>query len=130
MLTPNTNEWRKAVIYQLDNNGVGPARIEWVELRFKGKPVTDLTDLLDACCKASTYIYGGLNRRGNVAGALIRPGASVKMFSWEAQAMRNPAFDALRRQMDDIEWGIVKPEPVEQCIAPAVTFQPAYRGNR
>jgi hypothetical protein len=37
------------VVYQLDNNGVGPARVEWVEFRFKGKPVTDLTDLLDAC---------------------------------------------------------------------------------
>jgi hypothetical protein len=97
--------------------------------------------------EAAKYNYDGLNRRGNVVGALIRPGAMVKMFTWEAPATPKPAFEALRRQIGDIEWSACycsvfeecyvrksrrspRPEPVKQCVPPAVTFQPDYRDDR
>ena len=58
--TPGANgeHGRKAVEYQLVNNGVGPARIEWVEMRFKDKPVVDLDELLDACCVKKEHDKG------------------------------------------------------------------------
>jgi hypothetical protein len=145
-LMPGTDRVRNGIVYQLDNNGVGPARIEWVEFKFKGKAVANITDLLDACCKAAEYNYAGLNRRGGIEGALVRPGASVAMFTWSEQATPNPTFEALRGQMDSIDWSACycsvfdecyvrtsagsRPEPVKQCTAPKVAFRPAQRGDK
>ncbi|CAH0230655.1 hypothetical protein SRABI118_02460 [Massilia sp. Bi118] len=39
--------------YRIDNNGVGPARVEWVEMR-----------LLDACCKAPAVKFRPAQRGG------------------------------------------------------------------
>ena len=146
-LLPGTQRMRDVVEYELINNGVGPARIEWVELRFKGKPVADITDLLDACCQAQQHNYSGLNRRVGIEGTLVRPGVSAKLFTWIEESTPNPDFLALRRQMKDVElstcycsvfdecyvrqWdGRNKPEPVKQCTAPPVKFRPAVRGDR
>lgn len=140
---PATDAYRGLVDYELINNGVGPARIEWVQLTFKGKPMADLTDLLDACCKLPRYDTDGMHRRGGITGTLIPQGRSVHLFTWEEPHKPNPTFAALRRQMDDIRvtscycsvfddcyrWGLDrrKPEPVDQCTPPAVTFQPTER---
>jgi hypothetical protein len=61
-------------------------------------------------------------------------------------AVPNPDFQALRRQMDDVEFSACycsvfdecyvrtsegrKPEPVKHCTAPAVTFRPAQKGDK
>lgn len=140
---PGTDRFRGKVVYELVNNGVGPARIEWVELKFKGKPVGDLAGLLAACCALPQRDTSGMMARGGVASALIRPGASLVMFSWDEPAQPNPTFDALHRQMDDISFSTCycsvfdecyvrgdddrKPEPVRQCTAPAVPFRPSFR---
>lgn len=131
------------VEYELVNNGIGPARVEWVEMRFKGKPVADLTELFKACCNAADHESTGLNSRGNVSNALVRPGASLVMFTWNRPATDNPAFNALHGQMKNITYSACycsvfdecyvradddqKPEPVEQCVAPKVSFQPTFR---
>lgn len=134
---------RGKVEYLFQNNGVGPARIEWVELTFKDKPIGNISELLAACCGGKTDDAVGLNRRGNVNGALIRPGALVSMFAWEEPTAPSPVFAALHRQMKDIgvttcycsvfderylrRPSMTKPEPVKECIAPAKPFQPAFR---
>jgi hypothetical protein len=143
---PGTDHMRDIVEYEFVNNGVGPARIEWVEMRFKGKPVADITDLLDACCRAEKHDYSGLNRRGGIEGAFVRAGASLKMFTWSEQATPNQDFQALHRQMNEIQFSACycsvfeecyvrstegrKPQPVKQCKAPAVTFRPAQKGDK
>jgi hypothetical protein len=143
---PGTDRVRGVVEYEMVNNGVGPARVEWVELRFKGKPVADITELLDACCKAETHNYAGLNRRGGVEGAFVRAGGSLKMFTWAEQNTANADFQALHRQMGDVEWSACycsvfdecyvrstetsKPEPVKQCVAPKVVFRPRQKGDK
>jgi hypothetical protein len=108
--------------------------------------VADISDLLDACCQAQKRDSTGLNRRVGIEGTLIRPGASVKLFTWNEQSTPNPDFQALRRQMKDVDLsacycsvfdecyvrksnGRNKPEPVKQCTAPAVKFRPAVRGD-
>jgi hypothetical protein len=142
---PGTDKRRAAIEYEMVNNGIGPARIEWVELRFKGKPVRNLRALLDACCASwnnENTPTPGLNLRNNISGALVRAGASVKMFTWTEPAATNPSFTALHRQMDDIEYSACycsvfdecyvqgykenRPQPVARCVAPAVPFQPSF----
>jgi hypothetical protein len=145
---PGTDHKRNMVEYILVNNGVGPARVEWVEFSFKGKPVADLSGLLEACCRKELEMdkhISGMNRRGGITGALIRPGASVAMFTWNEQSEPSAAFDALHRQMRDIDFKTCycsvfdecytrvyseeKPQAVKQCPAPAVQFRPRFRDD-
>lgn len=140
---PGTDRFQGMVDYELINNGVGPARIEWVQLTYKGKPMADLTALFDACCKVAERDTSGMHRRGGIESTLIPPGRSVHLFTWEEPHTPNPLFDALHREMGDIRvttcycsvfddcymWGrdSRKPEPVDRCTPPAVAFRPAER---
>lgn len=141
---PGTERSRNAVEYEMVNNGIGPARIDWVQMTFKGKPVHDLGELLDACCAGwKEEDVRGLNRRGGINGALVRAGGSVKMFTWTEPAEPSAAFDALHRQMGYVTYSACycsvfdecyvrtaaseKPAPVEHCVAPAVPFRPDFK---
>jgi hypothetical protein len=139
----------RRVKYMMENNGVGPARIEWVEFKFKGEPVHNLMELVQKCCTAGALpgpgLLAGIDARGGIAGALIRPGKEVHMFTWDEPKTRNPIFDALHSQMDDISYSTCycsvfdecyligdndkKPVPVEQCTPPKVSFRPDFRNK-
>jgi hypothetical protein len=143
--------FNRRVKYMMENNGVGPARIEWVEFRFKGDPVHNLMELVQKCCTAGALPgpgqLAGIDVRGGIAGALIRPGKEVHMFTWEEPKARNPIFDALHKQMKDISYSACycsvfdecyvtgsngdkkKPVSVEQCTPPKISFQPDF-GNK
>lgn len=41
---------RRVAALVLSNDGVGPAIVEWVEIRLRGKPMPDSASLLRACC--------------------------------------------------------------------------------
>jgi hypothetical protein len=133
----------RRVAYMLENNGVGPARVEWVQFNFKGQPVSNLTELLDKCCSAEPSVARNINIRGGIAGSLIRPGALVQMFDWVETEEPNPALVALHKQMDQITWSAcycsvfddcyvtdnaddTKPRAVDQCTAPAKPFRPDF----
>lgn len=140
---PGTERLRNRVQYAFENDGAGPARIDWVQLSFNGKPVADLSALLQACCSATGDQVQAFERRGGVAGNLVRPGAMLSMFSWDEPDKPSPIFDALHRQMKNIRVSycycsvfdecylslpqLERPQPVEECKAPAVTFRPHFR---
>jgi len=140
---PVTGGGRKRVEYMLVNSGIGPARIEWVQLKYKDKPMADLSELLAACCGMGAEPAIAMNRRGNVVGSLVRPGAMVSMFVADEPSTPNPIFDALHRSMENI--GVTacycsvfdecylrikdeeKPQPVDQCTSPGQTFRPDFK---
>lgn len=142
---PGTDRNRQKVEYSFHNNGVGPARIDWVEVTFKDKPVADLSELLEACCNANKADATTLDRRGSVDGSLIRPGAALSIFTWDEPTTANPAFAALHDQMNKIQVtacycsvfeecylrrpSAAKPEPVKECVAPAKPFRPGWRDD-
>lgn len=134
----------RRVRYMLENNGVGPARIEWVQFNFKGQPVRNVAELLEKCCSAGPGDARGIDARGGIAGSLIRPGAMVQMFDWSESATPNPTLVALHEQMDEITWPAcycsvfddcyvtdnaddTKPRAVEQCTPPEKTFRPDFK---
>jgi hypothetical protein len=137
-----TGDFHKRVEYALVNNGIGPARVEWVELSYQGKPMSNLTELMRACCGVSSEDAVVMNKRGSVAGSLIRAGDRLAMFTADEPPVPNPAFDALHRAMADIKqsacycsvfdecylrkYGSGKPEPVKQCTPPAKPFAPEF----
>lgn len=138
-----TGQKHRRVEYMLVNSGIGPARIEWVQLHYKDKPMADLNALLDACCAAGGKVDIGMNRRGNVVGSLVRPGDMMSMFAADEPSVPNPMFDALHGSMKDIQTSAcycsvfdecyvrdrdeLKPKPVDQCTRPGVTFRPDFR---
>lgn len=133
------------VEFALTNNGIGPARVEWVELTYKDKPMANLSELLAACCNATDKNAPLMNKRGNVTGTLIRPGATVAMFTADEPEAPNAMFDALHRAMQHIRqsacycsvfdecylrsWDGTKPTPVEQCTPPAKPFAPRFASD-
>jgi hypothetical protein len=141
---PGSDRFRRMIEYDLVNNGVGPARVEWVEYKFNGQVVGNLDDLLDACCHGMPHKFTGMNRRGNVVGSLVRPGAILPLFTWTEPVENDPAFDLLHKQMNMISWKTcycsvfdecyiqgegqgIKPQAVKECKAPAKPFSPAFR---
>jgi len=140
---PATGQSHKRVEYMLVNSGIGPARIEWVQLSYKGKPMADLSELLATCCNMGPEPDIALNRRGNVVGSLVRPGDMISMFAADEPKTPNPIFDALHRSMEDISQTAcycsvfdecyirskdeMKPQPVDECKAPAKTFRPDFK---
>lgn len=140
---PVTGRSHKRVEYLLVNSGIGPARIEWVQLSYKGKPMADLSELLAACCNMGPEPEIALNRRGNVVGSLVRPGDMISMFAADEPKTPNPIFDALHHSMKDISQTAcycsvfdecyirnkdgMKPQPVDECTAPAKTFRPDFK---
>lgn len=96
------SDMRRKIEYELINDGIGPARVEWVQFTYKDKPVQDLKE----------------------------------------PATPSPTFDAMHGAMDDFDFSACycsvfdecyirkndgsKPQPVEQCTPPAVSFQPTF----
>jgi len=142
---PDTGRSHKRVEYLLVNSGIGPARIEWVQLSYKDKPMADLSELLATCCNMGPEPDIALNRRGNVVGSLVRPGDMISMFAADEPKTPNPIFDALHRSMKDISQTAcycsvfdecyvrskdeMKPQPVDECTAPAKTFRPDFKST-
>jgi hypothetical protein len=139
---PGTDRPRGTVEYEFVNNGVGPARIEWVELTFKGNKVRNYDELLEACCSTVERNIQGLNVRGMASGKLVPANQHFKMVSWPQPLDENPNWKALHSQMNDIAVSVCycsvfnecfvrrpkvsRPESVEACGANPQMFEPAF----
>src|SRR3546814_16310447 len=64
----------------LTNNGVGPAILGPIEIRYEGKPITTPLDLLNACCTEA----GARALRFSTSpstGIAVRPGETIEFVS-------------------------------------------------
>jgi hypothetical protein len=119
----------------LKNGGVGPARIEWFELRYKGVPYSSQDALLDACCLS--VLPKGKVRPGafysNVSGTMLPQRESIDFIEIKPEAGLDliRAVDAARRDISlsfcycsvlDECWqtdsSSSQPKRVEECHAP------------
>ncbi len=116
----------------LVNNGVGPAIVGPVELRYQGRPVRDAVDLLTACCG---YRKGqSISFSTNFApGSVMRPGERIEFFGIADTPDNAAELRALERERYAIDvracycsifddcWTVhgprSKPKPVDQCPA-------------
>jgi hypothetical protein len=83
----------------LTNNGVGPAILGPIEVRYRGKPVASPTALLDACCTegAATGLSFSTSPSTGVA---IRPGESLRFIGLP----RTPANEATWQRFQRERW--------------------------
>ncbi len=127
-----SDDGKPDISLSLTNNGVGPAILGPIEIRYKGKAVASPTDLLNRCCA------GGEATRLSFAtspstGVAVRPGESVRFISLP----RTPASEKVWQTFNKERWKLQVrscycsifndcwitegmqglPKPVKQCPA-------------
>jgi hypothetical protein len=130
---PVTGQPRLRLI--LKNGGVGPARIDWFEVRYKGVPYSSKDALLRACCLAAlpkgNVIPGAFY--SNVSGTMISqresidfielgPGTGLDLMTALNAARRDITLNACYCSVLDECWqtdfSSSHPRRVEECHAP------------
>lgn len=124
----------RQVSFDLLNRGVGPARVRWAELRYKGTAMRDSRALLAACCGAGSddglhVTTSGIQRR------VIGAGEWIKLLRVAQPEDASAVYDALSRERRDVHLRLCycsvlddcwmldsdrnsEPEPVKRCPAP------------
>jgi hypothetical protein len=72
------------ISFEVSNSGVGPARIRWSQLFYKGREVKALTELFDACCKRPENLPADspLRRVSSITstlGPVLKAGETLKL---------------------------------------------------
>ena len=88
--TSNVNEKDERVIsLSLANNGVGPALLGPIEVRYNGKPVADPVDLLRKCCGSELR---GLSMSTSPSSGIVVPARESVHFMRLAETPENKAL--------------------------------------
>lgn len=132
-IDPATGQPRLRLI--LKNGGVGPARIEWFEVRYKGVPYSSEDALLHACC-LSALLKGNVSSRPlytNISGTMLpqresvdfidlEPGVGPDLISALDGARHDITFNACYCSVLDECWqtdfNSSHPKRVEECHVP------------
>lgn len=125
-------EGNQDIALTLTNNGVGPAILGPIEIRYEGEPVSTPIDLLEACCTET----GARPLRFSTSpstGIAARPGETIKFISFP----RTPASEKIWQRFNKERWKLKVracycsifndcwiiegmqglPKPVKQCPA-------------
>ncbi|HZR35872.1 MAG TPA: hypothetical protein VFA75_10890 [Nevskia sp.] len=136
--TSNYNEQshEDEVSLEIRNVGVGPARIESLQLFYQGKPLADFRELVDACCKAEVEGLRRWSSRTSTVNPVVIPAHdSVRFFAVIKAADNAALWDKFNRErfqvqgracycsvLDDcwvLDSSKIVPEAVSRCPAPA-----------
>lgn len=131
----------KQVILRIANGGVGPAEIRSMEMFFDGRPMRNVTELLQSCCGIS----GGELSLVNLTNRMIRPGETVEYLDINDSGGEDKLYSAgVSRFYEAVSasristklcycsvfgecWTIERPSqrphPVPQCAVPKVSYQ-------
>lgn len=86
------------------NGGVGPAIVEWFEVKYKGKAYGDLGGLLHACCEAELPKDGSASgvMYSNVSGTVLPARETVDYLIFEPGALvpLQQSVDKARKDME------------------------------
>ncbi len=118
---------------QLKNGGVGPALVEWLDVRYKGVHYGSAAALMNVCCATATsggrggYIYS------NVSHSII-PARETVEFLVVPETAPKVLYDAVNRARDDMDlqacycslldecwitdFGPTRPKRVATCAVP------------
>lgn len=126
-----------AIVLGVANEGVGPAKVRWVQVTYDGRPARSTLDLLARCC--------GLTPNGHVdyafsllTNTVVRAGDSVDMITLKREPLNAQIYEPLRRNALRVGFRIcycsvfdecfisngmsLDTRPVDRCVAPADAF--------
>jgi hypothetical protein len=129
-----TPEGKKEITLNLTNNGVGPARLEAMELVYRGKAMSNPTEFLKKCCSGDQKI----TFMSEPVSGVLRPGEQSNFI----RLPRTDANAAIWDKLNTERWKVVvracycsifddcwiadnrqkRPQPVKVCPANWRTF--------
>ena len=92
--TGDVNDDKPAINMSVDNNGIGPAKIESFVVTWNGLPQKDAAALLKACCGYEHHSGDGL-LHSEVQGQVVRAGARLNFLYFPRTAATDAAWDRL-----------------------------------
>ncbi|NYF30992.1 hypothetical protein [Sphingopyxis sp. JAI108] len=92
-------EGNQDIALTLTNNGVGPAILGPIEIRYEGKPITTPVDLLRACCTESEARALRFSTSPST-GIAVRPGETIEFVSFP----RTPASEKVWQTFNKERW--------------------------
>jgi hypothetical protein len=131
-----------APVFSLDivNNGVGPAKVESLEVAWKGQPVRNPRQLLALCCGQDPDGSSGIESSG-LMGYVLRAGEIREIVEFAEDAPHEGLLKQLKLtiSLKDISWRAcycsvfdecwvsdlqtLHPQSVAQCPVPKVPFR-------
>ncbi len=139
--TGNLNGNENAINMSVENDGIGPAKVEAVELKWKGVAYRNGIDFLKACCGFDhkqgdglqfSLLQGRVLRAGERENILYVPRTGANETAWQAlnhdRISEDLNIDVCYCSVFDDCWSedvvalSLKPRPVSQCLTPAVPF--------
>ncbi len=121
-----------AVVVNVRNEGVGPAKVMSFEVFYQGKPAGDATQLLQSCCGLPADTKAAHARMalgiglGDVAGNVIRPDQSRTMISMDHRFADAGVFDAFDAHLSEITFRLCYCSILDRCwISDLRTLKPA-----
>ncbi len=97
---------QRVLSLSLENAGVGPTRVAWLELAYDGTPVGNFVELVDACCSGPEDNPVPLTQLSAVTGdpspTLIPADSDETVFRVE----HRPSYDAFWNALDRARWKI------------------------
>jgi len=131
----------QTILMSIVNEGVGPAKIESIEVKWAGRARADAVDFRQACCgfkpRTADVQYA------LIAGKVLRAGQSINVLGLPHTAADNSAWNSLQRQrlsralsvnvcycsvfdqcwLSDIARFSLKPREMDHCVAPAIAYR-------
>lgn len=92
-------EGNQDIALTLTNNGVGPAILGPIEIRYEGKPITTPIELLKTCC-AKAGVRGVRLSTSPSTGIAVRPGETIEFMSFP----RTPESEKLWQTFNKERW--------------------------
>ena len=134
-----------SILLEVQNQGVGPAKVVSFEAFYKNQPVNNVEDLLQQCCGlskdedlADALLHHNI-QLGNVADNVIRPNESLTMIKLGRPAENTALFDGFDAEVHDVSFRAcycsildkcwmsnmrtLKPEVVSACPIPQHPFE-------
>jgi hypothetical protein len=120
------------------NNGVGPAKVESVEVFWKGRPVHNPRELEEMCCQRDRAASVPGVETNSLMGSVLRAGEVRSILSFPEDAEHERLTEGLRISLADIAWKAcycsvfdecwmsdlktMHPPGVKECPVPKVPF--------
>jgi hypothetical protein len=120
------------------NNGVGPAKVESVEVSWKGQPVRNPRELEELCCQAGHTSTPPPVQTSSLMGTVLRAGESRNILTFPEDGEHEKLTQGLQISLDDITWKAcycsvfdecwvsdlrtMDPPSVRECPVPRVPF--------
>jgi hypothetical protein len=127
-------------VYSLNvvNNGVGPAKVESVEVFWKGQPVRSAGELVRLCCNNGQDMRDPAFETSTLMGSVLRAGEVRKIIAFPEDEQHNALKGYLRLSLRDVQWKVcycsvfdecwmsdlatLRPDSVQACPVPKTPF--------